>query len=139
MTHKVITVAPSATLREVAEILKSRHIKRVPVVEDGRLVGIVSRANLVQALASSGAGAQTTPTPMDRDIRAQLCSELSRQRWAFPPTAANIIVDHGEVHLMGLYGTGWRAAPLPSWRGTSLARGSSMITWSILQPPPLLP
>ena len=47
MTHKVITVAPSATLREVADILKSPHIERVPVVEDGRLVGIVSRANLV--------------------------------------------------------------------------------------------
>ena len=105
MTHKVITVAPSATLREVAEILESRHIKRVPVVEDGRLVGIVSRANLVQALVSSGAGAQTTPTPMDRDIRAQLCSELSRQPWAFPPTAANVIVDHGEVHLWGYIGT----------------------------------
>ena len=105
MTHKVITVAPSATLREVADILESRHIKRVPVVEDGRLVGIISRASLVQALASSGTGAQAAPTPVDRDIRARLCSELERQPWAFPPTDANVIVDHGEVHLWGYIGT----------------------------------
>ena len=56
MTQNVITVTPSATLREVADILESRHIKRVPVVEEGRLLGIVSRANLVQALASSWLG-----------------------------------------------------------------------------------
>jgi CBS domain-containing protein len=105
MTRKVITVTPSATLREVADTLESRHIKRLPVVEDGRLVGIVSRASLVQALASSGAGAPPSPTQLDRDIRAKLCSELDRQPWAFPPTEANVIVDRGEVHLWGYIGT----------------------------------
>ena len=105
MTQKVIAVAPSATMREVADILESRHIKRVPVVEHGRLVGIVSRANLVQALASSGVSSQPAPTPVDRDIRARLCRELAQQPWAFPPTEANVIVDHGEVHLWGYIGT----------------------------------
>ena len=101
MTRKVVTVAPSATVRHIADTLESRHIKRVPVVDDDRLVGIISRANLMQALASIGSGAQPTPTLLDRDIRAKLCSELSREPWASPPTGANVIVDHGDVHLWG--------------------------------------
>jgi CBS domain-containing protein len=105
MTRPVITVAPTATLGEIADTLESRHIKRVPVVEDGKLVGIISRANLVQALASSGTGLQPSPTPLDRDIRAKLCSELSEEPWSFQPTEANIIVEQGEVHLWGYIAT----------------------------------
>jgi CBS domain-containing protein len=103
MTHSVVTVAPTASLGEIADILESRHIKRVPVVENGKLVGIVSRANLVQA--SSGATFQASTTVLDRDIRAKLCSELNDQPWSFPPTEANVIVDHGDVHLWGYIGT----------------------------------
>jgi CBS domain-containing protein len=105
MTHPVVTVVATATKKEIADILESRHIKRVPVVEDGKLVGIVSRANLVQALASAGATFQPSTTVSDRDIRAKLCSELSAQPWSFPPTEANIIVDNGEVHLWGYIAT----------------------------------
>lgn len=124
MTRHVITVAPSATLREVADMLESRHIKRVPVVEEGGLVGIVSRANLVQALASSGVGAQPSPTPLDRNIRARLCDELEREPWAFTPTEANVIVDHGEVHLWGYIGTesARRAIIVTSTTTTALIR-----------------
>jgi CBS domain-containing protein len=105
MTHKVIMVAPTATLVEIADILESRHIKRVPVGEKGKLVGIVSRANLVQALASSRAGLPLPTTPLDRDIRARLCGELNEHPWSFTPTEANVIVNHGEVHLWGYIGT----------------------------------
>jgi CBS domain-containing protein len=105
MTHSVVTVAPTASLGEIADILESRHIKRVPVVENGKLVGIVSRANLVQALASSGTTFEASTAVLDRDIRAQLCSELSDQSWSFPPTEANVIVDHGNVHLWGYIAT----------------------------------
>ncbi len=105
MTQPVVTVAATATIGEIADILESRHIRRVPVVEDGKLVGIVSRANLVQALASSGATLQSSTTVLDRDIRAKLCSELGEQPWSFPPTEANVIVDHGEVHLWGYIAT----------------------------------
>jgi CBS domain-containing protein len=52
MTTKVISVKPDSTLGEIASLLEKNGIKRVPVVRDGRVVGIVSRANLVQALAS---------------------------------------------------------------------------------------
>jgi CBS domain-containing protein len=105
MTHPVVTVVATTTIEEIADILESRHIKRVPVVEDGKLVGIVSRANLVQALASAGATFQSSTTVSDRDIRAKLCSELSAQPWSFPPTEANVIVDNGEVRLWGYIAT----------------------------------
>jgi CBS domain-containing protein len=102
MTSPVVTVAATATLGEIADIMESRHIKRVPIVENEKLVGIVSRANLVQALASSEA-LQPSTTTADRDIRARLCSELRDQPWS--PTGANVIVDHGEVHLWGYIST----------------------------------
>src|SRR3974390_450025 len=54
MTHDVITVDPETPLQEIANLFEQRGIKRVPVVKKERLVGIVSRANLVQALATHG-------------------------------------------------------------------------------------
>lgn len=51
MTSEVITVSPETTLAEVVEVMESRQVKRLPVLEDGRLVGIVSRADLLRALA----------------------------------------------------------------------------------------
>jgi len=54
MTHQVITVDPDTPLQEIANLFEQHGIKRVPVVKKERLVGIVSRANLVQALATQG-------------------------------------------------------------------------------------
>ena len=101
MTRNVITVEPATPVVEIANILESRHIKRVPVVAKGALVGIVSRANLIQALASSESDRLSTGTPQDRDIEAALFREMRAQRWAFSPTEANVIVLGGEVHLWG--------------------------------------
>jgi CBS domain-containing protein len=53
MTREVVTAVPETSLSEIAALLESNRIKRVPIMQDGRLVGIVSRANLIQALASS--------------------------------------------------------------------------------------
>ena len=53
MTREVITASPDTPLHEIAALLERRSIKRVPIVRDGALLGIVSRANLLQALASS--------------------------------------------------------------------------------------
>jgi CBS domain-containing protein len=51
MTHPVVSVRPTTPLREVAELMEKHRIKRVPVLDAGRLVGIVSRADLVRSLA----------------------------------------------------------------------------------------
>jgi CBS domain-containing protein len=55
MTVNVVTVDPETPVQEIADLRERHRIKRVPVVCNGALVGIVSRANLVRALASGGA------------------------------------------------------------------------------------
>lgn len=53
MSEDVIAAAEDAILAEIAALLEKRRIKRVPIVTNGKLVGVVSRANLIQALAST--------------------------------------------------------------------------------------
>jgi CBS domain-containing protein len=101
MTTDVVTVRPDTLLGEVAGILETRHIKRVPVAESGRLVGIVSRANLVQALASVPDAPASDVTLPDSEIRAILMSELAGHKWAF--AGRNIVVTNGVVHLWGIF------------------------------------
>ena len=101
MSRDLVTVAPATPLGEVAHILETRHIKRVPVLEGGRLVGIVSRANLVQALATKPAPSTSDATVNDRKIRNALFEEMHRHKWAFAPTEANVTVEDGVVYLWG--------------------------------------
>ncbi len=53
MTTRVVTASPDLSLREIAELFEKHHMKRAPIVEDGKMIGIVSRANLVQAIANA--------------------------------------------------------------------------------------
>lgn len=99
MTREVVTVTPDTPLAEIATLLEKRGIKRVPVLRDGRLAGIVSRSNLVQALAAKGR-LMNTGDSGDGAIRARLSAELERQSWW--PTASNVIVTDGVVHYFGL-------------------------------------
>jgi len=96
MTRNVVTVSDTAELAEIANLLETKRIKRVPVLRDGKLVGIVSRANLVRALAA------TTSEPAsdgdDRTLRAKLIAELGKQEWA-KLWAEDIVVRDKVVHL----------------------------------------
>ena len=104
MTAPVVTIGPDSEVREFAALLDKRRIKRVVVVDDGKLVGIVSRANLVQALASmSPASEQLTP-PVDSAIRGRLVAELERQPW-WRRVSSNVVVSEGVVHLWGFVGS----------------------------------
>jgi CBS domain-containing protein len=98
MTRDVVTVAEETELAEVATLLETHRIKRVPVMREGQIVGIVSRANLVRALSAT----MSTTTPDhddDRTIRRKLLLELGRQQWAARLWAQDIIVSGGVVHL----------------------------------------
>ena len=107
MTRDVVTVADTMPIAEIAHLLEARRIKRVPVTRDGRLVGIVSRRNLLQALATN---LSTPPiTADDRTIRDAFYSELRRQAWADSPGSINAVVADGVVHLWGV-ATGRSAA-----------------------------
>lgn len=101
MTRRVVTVSPDAALADVAQILETHDIGRVPVVEAGRLVGIVSRANLVQALAVAAGTADASLSADDQGIRRQLLTELERQDW-WRLDRANVIVTDGVVHFWGM-------------------------------------
>lgn len=81
MTREVVSVAPDAAAAEIATLLETRGIKRVPVLEGGRLAGIVSRADLVQALAQVPKAAARVTPPSDAAIRGRLLAELQRQAW----------------------------------------------------------
>jgi CBS domain-containing protein len=100
MTHDVVTVADTAPIGEIAQLLEARRIKRVPVMRDGRLVGIVSRRNLLQALATR-LSAPPVATD-DRTIREAFYAELRRQAWAGCPGSINAMVADGVVHLWGV-------------------------------------
>ena len=101
MTTDVVTVRPDTPLGEVAGILETRRIKRVPVTNAGRLVGIVSRANLVQALASVPDEPVSDVTLSDSEVRAMLMGELAGRKWSF--AGRNIVVTDGVVHLWGIF------------------------------------
>ncbi len=100
MTHDVVTVAHTTPIAEIAHLLEARRIKRVPVTRDGRLVGIVSRRNLLQALATRLSAPPVTAD--DRAIRDAFHAELRRQAWAGSPGAINAVVADGVVHLWGV-------------------------------------
>ncbi len=61
MNPNVITASESATLPQIADLLSKHRIKRVPILRDGKLVGIVSRADIIRALAQADAAAIQSP------------------------------------------------------------------------------
>ena len=99
MTRNVITAAPDTPLNEIAAMLEQHGIKRVPIVHEKNLVGIVSRANLVQALASSGSKLDIPVS--DTAIRERLLAHLNSQGWA-PKILLNATVNDGVVDLWGI-------------------------------------
>lgn len=98
MTRNVITAAPDTSLDEIAMMMERNSIKRVPIVRDGQLVGLVSRANLVQAIAS--AGAKLDIPLSDATIRDKLMANLKAQSWAHIGLL-NATVNDGVVNLWG--------------------------------------
>src|SRR6516162_5073466 len=101
MTRDVISVTETTPVADIAILLETNRIKRVPVVRDGKLVGIVSRANLVRALGMTINEPSSTEAD-DRTIRDKLLAELKAQRWA-EVSPANVTVKDGIVHLWSSY------------------------------------
>jgi CBS domain-containing protein len=101
MTRDVVTVTEETNLADVAMLLETHRIKRVPVMREGKIVGIVSRANLVRALSAALAAPASgaSGSDDDRSIRIRLLSELDQHEWAGRMWAQDIIVSGGIVHL----------------------------------------
>lgn len=99
MTRNVITAIPDTPLHEIAALLEKNLIKRVPIVKDGQLVGIVTRANLIQAVANARKGLDISLS--DRTIRDKLLAHLKAQSWAHT-SLLNVTVTDGVVDLWGM-------------------------------------
>jgi CBS-domain-containing membrane protein len=102
LTRDVISVTEETAVADIAILLETNRIKRVPVLRGGRLVGIVSRANLVRALAMTIGERPSNAEAGDRAIRDRLLNELKAQKWA-EVSPANITVKDGVVHLWSSY------------------------------------
>lgn len=137
MTREVVSVSPDTPVAQIATLLENRGVKRVPVLEGGRLAGIVSRSNLVQALAAKGR-LMNVGNSGDADIRARLRAELERQPW-WQPTLSNVIVTDGVVHYFGVVDTDEQRQPariaaenVPGVRAVEDHRFlSTVLAWSV--------
>jgi len=100
MSTPVVSVAPGTDVAEVADLFDKHGINRVPVVADGRLVGIVSRADIVQEFAKRAAQPARRKKTSDASIRVALSRALKAKGWA-RDAYVNVVVDKGVVELSG--------------------------------------
>jgi CBS domain-containing protein len=140
MTAAVQTVTEDASLAEAVEIMERRQIKRLPVMRAGRVVGIVTRANLLHVLAS-------LPPPKtarsDSEIRSQIDRELNAHVWG--AQQIHVVVQDGVVDLWGIIfdETGRRAARTAVENVPGVKEVRDHLTWvephcgAVLDPGPL--
>jgi Mg/Co/Ni transporter MgtE len=100
MSPEVQTVTEDTPLDEIVQLMERHQIKRVPVLRAGKLIGLVSRANLLHALATLAGETQPGATD-DASIRARIYVELQKQPWA-PVNMMDIVVRNGVVNLWGV-------------------------------------
>lgn len=99
MTREPITVKETTQLEEVACLMEQHHIKRLPVVRGKKLVGMVTRANLIRAVISHGKWI-AAPAESDQKIRDQIITQIDKQPWA-PSPLFSLDVTDGVVSVYG--------------------------------------
>ena len=100
MTRPVISVQPDTPLGDIAALLEKHRIKRVPVASNGKIVGIVSRANLIQALVNLNR-AKTETSVDDLTLHSDILKQLRSKPWV-DPSKISILVNNGSVELWGI-------------------------------------
>jgi CBS domain-containing protein len=101
MTPSVLSVSEGATLDEVVALMEKKRIRRVPVVRKGKLVGIISRADLLRALAQKlGGQSQTAQPSSDDEIEKALFDTIAASSWS-AASNVGVTVKDGEVTLNG--------------------------------------
>jgi CBS domain-containing protein len=100
MTRELVTVDPETLLDEIVGLMERHRIKRVPVLEGEKLVGIVSRADFLRALAHALEDHSAVATD-DEEIRARILAELAKVAWV-PRDGVGITVEDGVVDLNGV-------------------------------------
>jgi CBS domain-containing protein len=98
MTRHVVTVPEDTPLHDIADLLERHRIKRVPVVREGKVVGIVSRANLLQALVVQPRASEVAAD--DRSLRDAVIDAIQTTGARTP--YVNVVVSGGVAHVWGL-------------------------------------
>ena len=104
MTREVVTASAETPLAELAQLMERHSIKRIPITKNRQLVGIVSRANLVQCFASLQKKPHLEISPADSAIRGRIMERLDNEPWAHT-SLLNVIVNEGIVDLWGIVHT----------------------------------
>ena len=104
MTSPAITIGPNTALAEAAGIMLDAGVNRLPVVDDSKLVGIVTRADLVRAFTRS-----------DEEILHEIRDDVIFRTLWIAPESVNVTVEHGEVTLSGEVETRTDAELLPAF------------------------
>ena len=99
MTPEPITIGEDTPLEEIVQLMEKNNVKRLPVTRGDKIVGIVSRSNLLQAVASV-AREIPDPTADDDHIRNRVIDALAKNDWC--PFGLSVIVRDGIVHLSGV-------------------------------------
>jgi CBS domain-containing protein len=99
MTLDPLTVTEDATLEDIVQLMERHNVKRLPVMREGQLVGIVTRSNLLQAVAEL-AREIPDPTADDDHIRNRVITSIEKADWG--PFGLGVIVRNGNVHLSGV-------------------------------------
>ena len=99
MTLDPCTVTEDATLEDVVQLMEQKNVKRLPVLRGDQLVGIVTRSNLLQAVAEL-AREVPDPTADDDHIRNHIIASIEKTDWG--PFGLGVIVRNGNVHLSGV-------------------------------------
>lgn len=100
MTPEPLTVTEDDSLETVVELMERHHVKRLPVLRDGRLVGIVSRANLVNALLELTRYRRPSAAMADdKTVRNRIVAALAATRWA---PNIDVAVQDGVAELSGI-------------------------------------
>jgi CBS domain-containing protein len=100
MTTDIVAVTEETPLGEIAKLMEEHQIKRVPVLSNGELKGLVSRSDLIRALASVWPHLRDDSTTGDQQIREAILAELRGNRWTLLPQ--NVMVANGVAHLWGV-------------------------------------
>ena len=100
MTRDVIVVSEDTSVGDIAQILQERRSKRVPVLRDGKLVALVSRANLLHGLVARKGKIAAATSADDRSIREQATARIEEQGWV-SSGSLNAIATDGMVELWG--------------------------------------
>jgi CBS-domain-containing membrane protein len=100
MSEDVKTIGEDTALEHIVQLMEKQRIKRLPVLRGDKVVGIVTRSNLLHAMVSLARSAPPAAQG-DVDIRERLLAEMQKEQWA-PAATVNVVVRDGVVELWGV-------------------------------------